>query len=71
MKFSNLGDVNTICVKLVKLITLKPGTVAERSKGCTLFARSERGLVGSKPTQGMNVLYVYAFNLCLCFPVFR
>jgi hypothetical protein len=33
----------------------KPVTVAERSKACTVFARSEAGIVGSNPTQGMDV----------------
>jgi hypothetical protein len=32
-----------------------PVTVAERSKSCTVFARSEAGTVGSNPTQGMDV----------------
>jgi hypothetical protein len=32
-----------------------PVTVAERSKACTVFARSEAGIVGSNPTQGMGV----------------
>jgi hypothetical protein len=34
-------------------------TVAERSKACTVFPRSEAGIVGSNPTQGMDVW-------CLC-----
>jgi hypothetical protein len=50
---------------------LLPVTVTERSKPCTVFARSDAGIVGSKPTQGMNVWYVYVFILCLCFPMFR
>jgi hypothetical protein len=33
----------------------EPVTVAERSKACTVFARSEAGTVGSNPTQGMHV----------------
>jgi hypothetical protein len=33
----------------------EPVTVAERSKGCTVFARSEAGTVGSNATQGMDV----------------
>jgi hypothetical protein len=45
-----------------------PVTVAERSKACTVFARSEAGIVGSNPTQGMDVWYV--FILCLGCPVF-
>jgi hypothetical protein len=32
-----------------------PVTVVERSKACTVFARSEAGIVGSNPTQGMDV----------------
>jgi hypothetical protein len=48
-----------------------PVTVAEGSKACTIFARSEAGIVGSIPTQGMDVWYVYVFILCLCCPVFR
>jgi hypothetical protein len=30
-------------------------TVAERSKAWTVFARSEAGIMGSNPTQGMDV----------------
>jgi hypothetical protein len=30
-------------------------TVAERSKARTVFARSEAGIMGSNPTQGMDV----------------
>jgi hypothetical protein len=42
-----------------------PITVAERSKSCTAFARSEAGIVGSNPTQGMDVWCMCVF-LCLC-----
>jgi hypothetical protein len=45
--------------------------VVERSEAWTVFARSEAGIVGSNPTQGMDVWYVYVFILCLCFPVFK
>jgi hypothetical protein len=48
-----------------------PVTVAERSKACTVFARSEAVIVGSNLTQGMHVWCVYVFILCLCCPVFR
>jgi hypothetical protein len=47
-----------------------PVTVAERCKSCTIFARSEAGIVGSNPTQSKNVWYVYAFILFLWCPVF-
>jgi hypothetical protein len=46
-------------------------TLAERSKACTVFARSEAWIVGSNLTQSMDVSYVYVFILCLCCPVFR
>jgi hypothetical protein len=48
-----------------------PVTVAERSKACTVFSRSEAGIVGSNSTHHMDVWYVYVFILCLCCPVFR
>jgi hypothetical protein len=38
-----------------------PVTVAELSEACTVYARSEAGIVGSNPTQGIDVW---------CFPVF-
>jgi hypothetical protein len=34
---------------------IMPVTVAEPSKAYTVFARSEAVIVGSKPTQGMDV----------------
>jgi hypothetical protein len=42
-----------------------PVTVTERSRARTVLARSEAGIVGLSPTQGMDVLYVYMFILCL------
>jgi hypothetical protein len=33
----------------------EPVTVTERSKACTVFARSEAGLVGSNPIPAMDV----------------
>jgi hypothetical protein len=36
-----------------------PVRVTERSKTFTVFARSEAGIVGSNPTHGMDVWYVY------------
>jgi hypothetical protein len=40
-----------------------PLTVVEQFKACTVFARSETGIVSSNPTQGMDVWYVYVFIL--------
>jgi hypothetical protein len=37
------------------MILRLPVTVAERSKACTVFARSEPGILGSNSTQGMDV----------------
>jgi hypothetical protein len=48
-----------------------PVTVVEMFKACTDFARSQAGIVGSNPTQSMDVWCVYVFILCLCGPVFR
>jgi hypothetical protein len=48
-----------------------PVTVAERSKACTVFARSDAGIMGSNPKQGMDFCYVYVFILSLCCSVFR
>jgi hypothetical protein len=36
--------------------------VAARSKACTVFARSDAGIVGSNPTQGMMSVCVF----CVC-----
>jgi hypothetical protein len=50
---------------LIELFPLEPVTVAERSEACIVFARSEAGIVGSNPTQGMDVWWVCAF-FCVC-----
>jgi hypothetical protein len=42
-------------------MNLLPVTVVERSKACTAFARTVAGIVGSNPTQGMDV-----WCLCAC-----
>jgi hypothetical protein len=47
-----------IYLLILYLTTLKyedAGHGTERSKACTVFARSEAGIVGSNPTQGMDV----------------
>jgi hypothetical protein len=44
-------------------------TAAARSKTCTVFARSETGIVGSNPTQGMDVWCV-CVCVCVRFSVF-
>jgi hypothetical protein len=50
---------------LSKLLKGEPVTVADRYKSRTVFARSEAGIVGSNPTQSMDVWCVYVFILCL------
>jgi hypothetical protein len=40
---------------LINTKIYKPVTVDERSKVCTVFARSEAGILGSNPTQSMDV----------------
>jgi hypothetical protein len=42
----------------------KPITVVARSKASTLFARSNAGIVGSNPTQGMDIS-VRLFCVCV------
>jgi hypothetical protein len=42
-----------------------PVTVVEQSKACTVFARSEAGIVGSNPTQGMDVCMCVFFCVCI------
>jgi hypothetical protein len=45
----------------------KPITVASRSKACTVFARSNAGIVGSNPTQDMDLcVRLFCFCVVLC-----
>jgi hypothetical protein len=37
------------------IILCRPVTVVEQSKACTIFGLSEAGIVGSNPTQGIDV----------------
>jgi hypothetical protein len=56
--FLRVGSVRTMNFERVK--PASPVTVAE---ACTVFARSEAGIVGSNPTQDIDVCYVYVFIL--------
>jgi hypothetical protein len=47
-----------------------PNTVAARSKAWTVFVRSNAGIVGSNPTQGMDV-YVCVYSMLVLFSVYR
>jgi hypothetical protein len=42
-----------------------PVTVAERYEAWTVFARSEAGIMGSNPTEGMDVWCVYVLSCVL------
>jgi hypothetical protein len=46
--------------------TAMPVTVAARSKAWTVFACSDAGIVGSNPTQGMDVWCVCMHLFCVC-----
>jgi hypothetical protein len=48
----------------------QPDAVPARSEAWTVFARAGGGILGSNPTQGMDVWCVNAFFLYMCFPVF-
>jgi hypothetical protein len=50
--------------------SVAPITVAARSKALTVFARSDAGIMGSNPAQGMDYV-LCAFILCLCCSVCR
>jgi hypothetical protein len=66
-----IGFIGTYITITTNYERSQPVTVAERSKACTVFARSETGIVSSNSTEDMDVWCVYAFILCLCCPVFR
>jgi hypothetical protein len=54
--WTNNNDVNILFSNdYVCVWEVMPVTVAERSKACTVFARSEAGIVGSNSTEGMDV----------------
>jgi hypothetical protein len=59
IKSDNSLDVRTQNMCIYKdTVCIMPVTAAERFKACTVFARSETGIVGSNPTHGMDVWYV-------------
>jgi hypothetical protein len=51
-------------IYVVAIFPILPITVAVRSKAWTAFARTKAGIVGSDPTQGMDV-YVRLFCVCV------
>jgi hypothetical protein len=61
--FQNVSELSENCQSLSGV---KPVTVAERPKACTVFARSEAGIVGSNLTQGMDVWCAF---FCVCVQV--
>jgi hypothetical protein len=53
------------------IYVLKPVTVAERSKACTVFARLEAGTLGSNPSEhGCLVCVCVCVCMCVRFSVF-
>jgi hypothetical protein len=51
------NEIFSLLTKIIvfTIMSHPPVTVAGGSKACTAFARSEAGIVGSNPTQGMDV----------------
>jgi hypothetical protein len=66
-EFNNTTGVRPLlwCLYLHFPKLIWPVTVAERSKTCNVFARSEAEIVGSNHTQDMDVWCVCAF-FCVC-----
>jgi hypothetical protein len=50
---------------------VKPVTLAARSKARTVFARSNAGIMGWNPTQGMDVCIVCVYSACVVLCVGR
>jgi hypothetical protein len=50
-----ISVISERCEIFMPILRTEPVTVAERSRACTVFARSEAGTVGSNSTQGMDV----------------
>jgi hypothetical protein len=49
------------------ILTKQPITVAARSNALTVFASSDTGIVGSNPTQGMDVcLRLFCVCVVMC-----
>jgi hypothetical protein len=55
VSLTNIAAVHSNSYILRKVRKQQPVTVAEPSKACTVFARSEPGIVSSNPTQGMDI----------------
>jgi hypothetical protein len=55
-------------MKLTVVITEEPVSIAERSKGCTVYDRLNIEIAVSNPAQGMDVCLRVSV---LCCPVFR
>jgi hypothetical protein len=66
---ASLNDA--VSVSGCRMVGRVPITVAARSQALTAFVRSNTGIMGSNPTQGMDIWCVYAIILCLCCLVFR
>jgi hypothetical protein len=63
-KFQRPRRMCSICC--MRIFLKRPASVAERSKASTVFGRSNIGIAGSNPTQGMDVCLSFSV---LCCPV--
>jgi hypothetical protein len=65
MKYYNKIEENYVITYKHVYGQVMPSTVATRSKAWTVFARTDAGIVGSNPTQGM-VVYVLSVFVLFC-----
>jgi hypothetical protein len=62
--YRTTGKIRVLYILIFMCLDSKrPVMAAEWSKACTVFARSEAGIVCSNPTQGMDV---WCLCVCLC-----
>jgi ABC-type thiamine transport system substrate-binding protein len=64
--FSAIHSVKISALFPAKLYKLTHSLTHSWSKACTAFTRSEAGIVGSNPTQGMDVWCAF---FCVCVQV--
>jgi hypothetical protein len=64
-KYLMRSFIRNLCTSpnIIRVIRWRLVTVAERSKACTVFVRSEAGIVGSNRTQAMDV---WCVCVCVC-----
>jgi hypothetical protein len=60
------GTLGSVTFSVVYLMTLPFNEAVSNDRMIAVFSRSKAGIMGSNPTQGMDVWCVYAFILCVC-----